>query len=258
MEKEFNELLVEIKKISKESDFELESDEIIQNVHSLRNYWKPKKIKIMLLAESHVWTGEAEYRKKISSVAINKKLKKYPLNYSRFIYCLGYGENKILEKEIQRNNGTPQFWKIFYSLFKNISTEKENVNVLKTASRNIESRLENKINLLEKMKKNGIWLQDASPVALYKNGKKPPIKIYKAILESSWNKYLLPQIKSEKPDLILIIGKGVHDALETFIKNEGLEKKVDWVHQPQGARTKKQIFEMYNKIFNHRKRIYQE
>jgi len=53
-------LLNKIREIANQYHFEVECDDVIKNVYLLRNFWKPERIKLLLLAESHVWTKEEE------------------------------------------------------------------------------------------------------------------------------------------------------------------------------------------------------
>ena len=39
----------------------IESFEIVNTVHDYRLFWKPKKVKTVLLAESHVYTSNSDY-----------------------------------------------------------------------------------------------------------------------------------------------------------------------------------------------------
>ena len=102
-----------------ESD-ELESMQVVECVHKYREYWKPRKIKVVLLAESHAYTSESNFKYKISKKYYeNLALAQYPENYVRFVYCIGYGENQILDNKKTNNDlknpGTPQYWKLFFS-----------------------------------------------------------------------------------------------------------------------------------------------
>lgn len=133
----------------------IESDEVINNVYSLREYWKPdKELILLLLAESHVWTDINDYcNEAIIPDCINQKynLTNYPKNYSRFVNCVGYGENHLFNQDISRNSGTPQYWKLLYKLMNKMNNmcEWENINVLKSVEKNMVKRLKNKINLLQ-------------------------------------------------------------------------------------------------------------
>jgi hypothetical protein len=80
---------------------------VVSAVDEHRRHWKPRQVKT-LLAESHVYTE--------SGLMLNydefPALKNLPKNYVRLVYCLGYGEGKLVEGTISGNRGTPQFWKI--------------------------------------------------------------------------------------------------------------------------------------------------
>ena len=248
MDKYFEKLINEIRIKSKLYKFDVEPTEIIYNVYLLRKFWKPKKIKILLLAESHVWTELKEYKTTINNISNLNLDENYPTNYSKFVYCLGYGENHILKKKIDRNNGTPQFWKLFYGLFYDLSKENK-VNVAKTYIKDADVRISNKINLLNRMKEKGVWLLDASPIALYRNGEKPNINFYKEVLDLSWKYYLKPYIEKERPDKIIIVGKQVYDTLEyNFIESK--LNNIEWIYQPQGVRSKEAIKNNYKKLFS--------
>ena len=84
--------------------------EIVKMVHDYRLYFKPEKVKTVLLAESHVYTSDDDFQSELPS----DYLSGYPKKYVRFVYCLGYGENELLNKPVPKNSGTPEFWKIFY------------------------------------------------------------------------------------------------------------------------------------------------
>ena len=89
-----------------------ESFEAILQVEAHRQFWRPKQPKVVLLAESHVYTSHHElntmwgYQPEIAGI---------PKTYVRLVYCLGYGENNFVGWPVDGNRGTPQFWKIFYS-----------------------------------------------------------------------------------------------------------------------------------------------
>ncbi|MGB4267992.1 MAG: hypothetical protein WBK20_02305, partial [Spirochaetota bacterium] len=198
-------LVNKIREIASQYQFEVECDNVIKNVYLLRKFWKPKKIKLLLLAESHVWTTEEESKVKV--IIENTMLgDDYPKHYSRFVYCLGYGENSLLNNEIQNNNGTPQFWKLFYGLFKDLSVQnnRNNINVLKSHVRNNQVRIQNKIKLLSKMKEKGGWLLDASPIALYRNNERACNDLYREVLHLSMDCYINRIIEREQPLNILV------------------------------------------------------
>src|SRR5437016_3703784 len=92
------------------SGFEAESFEVVHAVEDYRQYWKPEKVRVILLAESHVFTTVQDFASRLKS---NYGLPDFPNAFVRFVYCPGYGENDALTTPAEGNRGTPQFWKIF-------------------------------------------------------------------------------------------------------------------------------------------------
>jgi len=222
---------------------ELEPFQIIKSVDEHRNFWKPTKVKTILLAESHVHTNETEHAHTIEYDNFSE-LKKCPRNFVKLVYCLGYGEKRFTE--IKKNSGTPQFWKIFVACtYKNFNSEFNKILVSKTP--NFDDRIQNKIKILEKLKENGIWLLDASIVALYNNNKKPSQKIMKEIIEISWKKYVSEIINETKPGNIIVIGKGVSKILKD--KLTCLNIRFNDQPQPQARLSKKEIENTYLKYY---------
>jgi len=170
----------QVRKIIREGIEPLES---VQLVETYRRYWKPEKVKIILLAESHVFTSDDDRRIPIPRIT---ELPSYPELYARFVYCLGYGERSLTNSHLHpKGDGTPQFWKIFFSCNNTISCSDDFGPILgKTQP---QQRLRNKIALLKDLKARGIWLVDASVVALYKAGEKVPQM--RSALQTSWESY---------------------------------------------------------------------
>src|SRR5271165_3257214 len=73
--------------------------EHVVTVNRYRNYWKPEKVNIILLAESHVRIEEANFRfeSDFSKFGLDAN---YPKNRVNYVYCLGQDREKS------------QFWKI--------------------------------------------------------------------------------------------------------------------------------------------------
>ncbi len=179
---------------------------VMQGVIDLRYYWKPEKVKVLLLAESHVWTDAPcclQPFKKPLPVTFSRN--DYPETCIRFIYNLGYGEDELYPSPITayRNTGTPQFWNIFSHI-----SHSKNLVKKSGVSRNIITRLNNKIAILEGLRKRGIWLLDASLAA-----KKIPPGKYSDWISCSWCNHTAEVIKKEKPDHIIIIGRDVKRAI---------------------------------------------
>jgi len=221
-------------------DFEPDSLEVAKAVDEHREFWKPDEVKILLLAESHVYTDQSPPIN-YSSIDSTKQLLVFcPDCYVKLVYCLAYGEKCLLRKvnEIENNSGTPQYWKVFSACAsdaEDIETIKSEFNkILVSKTRDKNERINNKIELLEKLKEKGIWLLDSSIVALYgyeENIKKKVDKIRTNVVKICWEPYISKIILREKPDHIIVIGKGVGRALKNRLKETGIP--FDIISQPQ-------------------------
>jgi len=230
-----------------ENILEIEPFCIVKSVDDHRNFWKPKKVKVLLLAESHVYTSITEYDN-IMRYDRFPGLAGCPANYVRLVYCLGYGEKELVR--LTANSGTPQFWKIFASCV-NQNFYSESKKILLSKTPNFYQRLNNKISLLEKLKEKGIWLVDASIVALYNNNIKPSPKKMKEIIEVSWEQHVSKIIQEIKPEKIIVIGIGVSKVLEDELNKINIPFHVQ--PQPQARLSEKDIektFEKYYELCN--------
>ena len=184
----------------------------VKLVERYREYWTPKPVKIVLLAESHVFTNKEDIEIKFKS-----PLDDYPDSYAKFVYCLAYGERELTANiNHPARDGTPHFWKVFYSCVNRVSKLEDFQPVLKKT--NFNQRLNNKICLLKTLKKRGIWLIDASIIALYSMGEKPPQNIQQAVINYSWKNYTSGILKSSNPSYVICIGKGVGNVVENDLK----------------------------------------
>jgi len=77
---------------------EIEPIEVMRRAEEHRFYWRPKNVRVILLAESHVYTTTAELDRhlKIS----DEGFAIIPQGFVRLVYCLGYGENETLDTPI--------------------------------------------------------------------------------------------------------------------------------------------------------------
>ncbi len=123
----------------------------VELVEKYRQYWKPDKVNVILLAESHVFTSISDLNYKLKKIT---GLENYPDQYAKFVYCLAYGESSVTagNNHPARADGTPQFWKIFYSCVNKIQSNKSFRAILKAETLTPE-RLNNKIVLLQSLKK---------------------------------------------------------------------------------------------------------
>jgi hypothetical protein len=90
-----------------------------------------------------------------------------------------------------------------------------------------------KLALLEALRSRGVWLLDASPIALYvKGGGKP--KHLPEVLRTAWEEYACAAVREAAPDAVMVIGKMVHNALGERVQAAvGPDVPVDWLYQPQ-------------------------
>ncbi len=184
-------------------------------VEKYRQYWKPNKIRVILLAESHVFTRDEDRQIIISQFP---DLPGYSTQYAKFVYCLAYGERQLTKNNSHpQRDGAPQFWKIFYSCNNHITDKNDFSPVL--SKTNYEQRIKNKVELLLHLRQQGIWLVDSSIVALYNNGKKPETKIMSSVIRTSWEGYTRGVIEEANPEYLICIGKAVSDVLKNDIKN---------------------------------------
>jgi hypothetical protein len=149
----------------------------------------------------------------------------------RLVYCLGYGEDALLDAPIAtcRNSGTPQFWKLFYSCLYPV-TRNEDFAPVQGARTPLAARVANKIAVIELLKACGVWLVDASIAALYIPGRtKPSPQFIARALHASWDGYVRSVIAEATPQAILCIGLGVARALRSRLDRLG----IPWAPVPQ-------------------------
>jgi hypothetical protein len=201
---------------------ELES---VQLVETYRRVLRPSRVRVVLLAESHVFTSAKD---RAIAIPVIPELPGYPTQYARFVYCLGYGERTLTgHPSHPSRDGTPQFWKIFHSCAHPVSSPADFGQVLKKTTH--QERIRNKAKLLCDLKANGVWLVDTSIVALYKGGKKVP-NMHLALRES-WRAYTRDVVISSDPQHVICIGKGVARVIGDDLKRL-FGNKVTTIAQP--------------------------
>jgi hypothetical protein len=207
--------------------WEPEPASVLRAVAAHQEYWKPEKVRILLLAESHVMTREAELASGLSLARFGHP--DAPSEFVRLVYCLGYGEAGLRSTKVAHDGGTPQFWKLFAACLGDPRTAR----VLKSVEADFERRVRAKVALLEKLKARGVWLLDASPAALYAQGGAKP-KHVPDMLRAAWDEYACAVVQEAAPHAVMVIGKMVHTALgERCEAAVGPDVPVDWMYQPQ-------------------------
>jgi len=206
-------------------DEDIESFEAVSLVDAYRQYFKPEKVKTILLAESHVFTSTEDMSIVTRDI---DELPGYPNRYARFVYCLSCGERQLTEDHRHLiRDGSPQFWKVLFSCT-NAIEKIEDFKPILSATPDAK-RLENKIKTLKTLKEKGIWLVDASIIALYHRGKK--ITKMKQALRTSWEHHTRQIIYDAQPEHIICIGKGVAKVVEDDL-NTQFGQRYSVVDQP--------------------------
>jgi len=120
----------------------IDSLEVVKQVEEYRQFWKPRETKVVLLAESHVYTDEKDYEMECDRFILHRIMPNYPLRFVRFVYCLGYGEDRLLtrRRRDRKNTGTPQYWKILSSCVAENENDLKFHKVLKTETRCMHAR----------------------------------------------------------------------------------------------------------------------
>jgi hypothetical protein len=191
---------------------------VVENVERHRRFWRPSKVRFLLLAESHVFTHADECVPMRPPELFEPR--DTPESFVRFVYCLGYGETKFVGHTIGKNSGTPQYWKIFASCLRDPADPETFAPVLKTRNRVFRDRIKAKADLLCRLRDHGIWLVDASILALYRpGGAKPDPRTRDKLLSICWDRYIANVIHQAKSERIVVIGKRVGKVLEGRLRD---------------------------------------
>jgi hypothetical protein len=219
---------------------------VVKQVEEYRQYWKPGETNVVLLAESHVYTDDEDYEMKCRQSILHKIIPGYPLRFVRFVYCLGYGEDRLVHpaRTERKNTGTPQYWKIFSSCVAEDERDLGFHRILKTETPYVFERLRNKVEVLHEMKERGIWLLDASIVGLYGSGTKDQ-ETNEKIIETCWHHHIARVIQQSKPKHIIVIGSGVGSILHPKLSRLSIPFTV--VPQPQARGNSEWQLENYKK-----------
>lgn len=193
-----------------------ESSEYLRSVKEWRGYWRPDKVRGLLIAESHAHEVEGD------SICLIRGLGEYgldnaPESFCRLVYCLGYGENDILTPKPHRKNaGTWQYWDIFGAIAHDGIRHSLSKQPRKGNS-TLRTRLNWKIDVLKRLRNRGIWLVDASTTGLYMpggRGKEKTGKAYTEHIQDCFRSKVLPHLEGDPIEKCWVIGKQVHKAIK--------------------------------------------
>ena len=215
---------------------DLESLESILRARDHVMHWRPRQIKVILLAESHAHTPR---KLVVNGPSLSPRyLADFtgPRGFIAHVNCLLYGENACVSQKIPHNNGTHQFWQLLgvcaygYEYYESGRRNE----VMHGGNGDLESRLRCKLNLLRHLQSLGIWLVDTNIFGWYmtqeqkfvptKSGEvvrkpkqRPPPNLKNASLVVSWELYTKHVIRSAAKEghlkAIIPIGKEVVKAV---------------------------------------------
>lgn len=163
-------------------------------------------IRFLLVAESHV----AERLHDLKAVVQVPTSDTLPRGFCRLVYCLGYGEDRICHPAPIGNSGTWQYWDILGQTAGGLG----NIQPRKSTS-TLRNRLLWKMETLRSLQRIGVWLVDASAIALSGSGghRLYKGKTYRQIVRDSWIQFVWPELQHEPIEEIWVIGLGVARAL---------------------------------------------
>lgn len=191
-----------------------ESEEYLERIESWREAWRPKRVRVLLVAESHVREQNGDLAVNVHppiDIVPNKSL---PSGFCRLVYCLGYGENEICyPKDRIKNSGTRQFWDLFGSIAASLNNLIR-PEMPRLSESSLFTRLKWKIDVLDTLLNAGVWLEDASVIGIYDSGKRlVDGKSYKLMIRESFMNFVWPKIEKDNPEQVWVIGRGVGNAL---------------------------------------------
>ncbi len=194
---------------------EPESSTYLERVRAWREAWRPERVRVLLVAESHVAEQAGDIA--VTVCLPNRSHAEPPLpdGYCRLVYCLGYGEPALCSPRSPTGNaGTWQYWDLLGAAASACNRE-VSPSMPRRAMSDLRARLEWKLRVLATLREAGIWLEDASVIALYSPGGRRLTSgaAYDQIVRTSFANFVWPSVARDAPEQIWIIGRGVGRAL---------------------------------------------
>jgi hypothetical protein len=182
-----------------------------------RDYWRPQNVRLILLAESHIFTTETDLGHIVQGHPILPA--DAPQEFVRLVYCLGYGENELLHEPIvtPANRGCAEFWKIFNACTALGADPESDNRVLRTRT-HPEDRIRTKIGILRELQERGIWLLDASLAAVYRpGGIRLPLHLIEKAIGISWRRLVKEFVQNASPQGVLVLGQHVWNIVSPLL-----------------------------------------
>lgn len=197
-------------------------------VEAHRWFWRPRNVKVVLIAESHVWTDPEHVSRRMTHPILQRieDAASGPGRYCRVIYCLASGETALLDDP----SGVPpqqptEFWNIFGRIAQTGRVP------TRSSGADLEARITWKVHTLTTLAELGVWLLDASVHAIYTPSGRVSSR-GAATLHRQWAAALGDVYLAGAPSASrFAIGKSVSTAL-----NAADVHLDDFIYQPQAAR----------------------
>lgn len=217
----------------------LDSKAVVEEVEKYRKDWKPpEKTTVVLLAESHAHTTDAEFDSLLKKDYTHSDGTR--CRYVNFVYCIGNSESYALENEETTPHATSQYWRVLYSCLHPPSED----GFHKFEAGSSKDRVARKIGLLTELKDAGIWLLDSSIVGINVLDR----EARRDVIRKCWDKRLASVLKGlKKRDLrsVILIGRPVELELRPDVSAMNLDVRA--VLQPQ-AHVKGGYMRFYKRI----------
>jgi hypothetical protein len=204
-----------------------EHPEIALAVERHRWAWKPDVVRVLLVAESHVYTSPDDFRVRVRTDLLPNEARHAPTEYVRLVYCLGYGESWLLSgKPSGRNSGTWQFWNLFGRL---AGTGRQPTTGAATGT----ERVRWKVDTLCRLRDLGVWLLDSSLHGIYTpGGTRVPKPLSDRLHRLWWLHYGSWLWEQHSNAHRCVIGSGTSNRL-----TEIGARWDNWIYQPQAERS---------------------
>lgn len=210
-----------------------ESDEYLLRVDAWRQAWRPDRVRVLLVAESHVREAAGDLDIEVQFPPSDRSEGPPSPGYCRLIYCPAYGEDGLCRPRAPASNrGTPAFWRMFARL------AWRNLGAAPATPRVRSSRWAWKLEVLERLRAQGVWLVDASVLGIYIPGGRRAFtgRMCEDMVRRSWREFVRPTIAREPLEQIVVVGADVRRALGPDL---GLGAPEATIVQPGWGRTER-------------------
>ena len=202
-----------------------ESPAYLASVAAWRDAWRPKHVRVLLVAESHVREAAGDGR---VSVRVPGE-PQLPPSFCRLVHCLGYGESELCRPPPDGNAGTRQYWDLFGALAGGSTPQQP-----RKGTSDLDTRLRWKLDVLRWLRDHGVWLVDACVAGVYLPGGDRAVtgRAYDTMVRESFERFVWPSVAAEPVEQVWIIGAAVRVALQ----GHPALRSARTIVQPQGDR----------------------